>query len=92
MCCGGIGLNSIMMNPMMMGGCSSFGWGGGCGSSSLWGYGFGGCCGFPEKPMLTGLGIGIGYAGANLLVAGMPKLINWIGGLFHKKSPDAASA
>ena len=87
MCCGNIGFSSIMMTPFMGGGCSYGGWGMGMYSPSCFGWGFNSCCNI-EKPFMTGLGVGVGYAGAALVVAGLPKLVNWIGGLFHKKHPE----
>ena len=93
MCCGGINFSSIMMSP----GFYSGGWGCGIGTyfpNSCFGWGYSDRCCDPYgfKSMMTGIGIGAGYAASELVIAGVPKLISWIGGLFHKKNPDTASA
>lgn len=88
--CYGIGISSMMMSPMAMGG--GFGGYGFC-SPSIWGWG-GGCCGdmYGEKPLMFGLGTGIGYGLAGLAVAGFPKFVDWISGLLSKKGKESQAA
>ena len=82
MCCGGIGFNSIITssrhmgcyNPLMMGGVGFTG-------ASCFGWGYGGCCGdtFNTKPMMFGIGMGIGCGLGALLVNNFPAICKGVG-------------